>query len=120
MWTLIITAHAALGDVRLAGRVLEDAVRGGACVRIHVYIYKRLCVYRHVSTRHDSRRRHEPLTYTPIHLYIHIIHKKGNLLALAPNDRGAAWRVGRVLEALVASGPAGFVLALHAKGQVIM
>lgn len=30
MWTLIITAHAALGDVRLAGRVLEDAVRDGA------------------------------------------------------------------------------------------
>lgn len=32
VWTLIITAHAALGDVRLAGRVLEDAVRDGACV----------------------------------------------------------------------------------------
>jgi hypothetical protein len=31
VWTLIITAHAGLGDVRLAGRVLEDAVRDGAC-----------------------------------------------------------------------------------------
>lgn len=43
----------------------------------------------------------------------------GNRLALAPGDRGAAWRVGRVLEALVTSGPAGFVTALHVKSQVL-
>lgn len=34
VWTLLITAHAALGDVKLAGRVLEDAVRDGTtCMR---------------------------------------------------------------------------------------
>lgn len=40
VWTLLITAHAALGDVKLAGRVLEDAVRDGtSCMRVCLHYH---------------------------------------------------------------------------------
>lgn len=109
MWTLIITAHAALGDVRLAGRVLEDAVRDGTCMPM-------------VFDGLQARSRPCPLCSNQLIVNRTNVTKKtppaGNRLALAPGDRGAAWRVGRVLEALVASGPAGFVTAMHVKEQV--